>query len=116
MVGSRRGWSHGVQVRRRATNGPGDRRAGQVLFRRSCIRYEDDRKVCFVPEAGEEFFSQDDAHRLVCYTRVRKSSSGVLAHRRGTPVRDRTTPAPSDLWGCLILAVVGLPGQQGKEP
>ena len=25
----------------------------------------DDRKVCFVPEAGEEFFSQDDAHRLV---------------------------------------------------
>ena len=29
------------------------------------LRYEDDRKVCFVPEAGEEFFSQDDAHRLV---------------------------------------------------
>ena len=41
------------------------RRAGQVLIRRICIRYENGRKVCFVPEAGEEFFSQDDAHRLV---------------------------------------------------
>jgi hypothetical protein len=23
------------------------------------------RRVCFVPETGEEFFSQDDAHRVV---------------------------------------------------
>jgi hypothetical protein len=36
-----------------------------VLMRRICIRYEDGRKVCFVPEAGEEYFSQDDAHRVV---------------------------------------------------
>jgi hypothetical protein len=110
MGGSRRGWSHGVELRRRAKNDLGDRRASEVLIRRICVRYEDDRKVCFVPEAGEEYFSQDDAHRLVCCTRARKPSSGVLAHRRGTPVQDRTTPAPSDFWGCLILAVVGLPG------
>jgi len=62
---SRRGWSHGVQVRRRTTNGPGDRRASEVLIRRICLGYEDDRKVCFVLEAGEEFFSQDDVHRVV---------------------------------------------------
>jgi hypothetical protein len=30
-----------------------------------CVRYEDDRMVCFVPEAGEEFYSLDDAHRVV---------------------------------------------------
>jgi hypothetical protein len=61
----RRSWSHGVEVRRRTTNGSGDRRASEVLMRRISLRYEDDRKVCFVPEAGEEFFSQDDAHRVV---------------------------------------------------
>ena len=69
----RRSWSHGVEVRRRTTNGPGDRRASEVLIRRICLRYEDDRKVCFVPEAGEEFFSQDDAHRVVGM--LHKSSS-----------------------------------------
>jgi hypothetical protein len=37
----------------------------QLLIRRICVRYEDGRKVCFVPEAGEEFFSRDDAHRVV---------------------------------------------------
>ena len=110
----RRSWSHGVEVRRRTTNGPGDRRASEVLIRRICLRYEDDRKVCFVPEAGEEFFSQDDVHRLVgMLHKARKLSSGVLAHRRGTPVRDPTTPAPSDFWGCLILASVGLPRLPG---
>jgi hypothetical protein len=56
---------HGVEVSRRATNGPRDRRAAQVLIRRICVRYEDGRRVCFVPEAGEEVFSQDDAHRVV---------------------------------------------------
>jgi hypothetical protein len=65
MVGSKRGWSHGVEVRKRARGGPGDQRASQVLIRRICVRYEDGRRVCFVPEAGEEFFSQDDAHRVV---------------------------------------------------
>ena len=61
----RRSWSHGVEVRRRTTNGPGEQRASEVLMRHICVRYEDDRKVCFVPEAGEEFFSRDDAHRVV---------------------------------------------------
>jgi hypothetical protein len=64
MVG-RRTWSHGVRVRRRATNGTEEREASQVLIRRLCLRYEDGRKVCFVPEAGEEFFSRDDVHKLV---------------------------------------------------
>jgi hypothetical protein len=61
----RRAWSHGVDVKRRTTNGPGDRRASEVLLRRICVLYEDGRKVCFIPEAEEEFFSQDDAHRVV---------------------------------------------------
>jgi hypothetical protein len=65
MGSRRRSWSHGVEVRRRTTNGPGDRRASEVLIRRICLRYEDDLKVCFDPEAGEEFFSRDDAHRVV---------------------------------------------------
>ena len=65
MGSRRRTWSHGVDVMRRTTNGSGDRRAREVLMRRICIRYEDGRKVCFVPEAGEEYFSQDDAHRVV---------------------------------------------------
>jgi hypothetical protein len=65
MVNGKRGWSDGIDVRRRDWGGPGDRRPSQVLIRRICVRYEDDRKVCFVPEAGEEFFSQDDAHRVV---------------------------------------------------
>ena len=65
-MGRRRGGRfHGVEVKRRATNGPGDRRAAQVLIRRICVRYEDGRRVCFIPEAGEEFFSQDDANRVV---------------------------------------------------
>jgi hypothetical protein len=29
------------------------------------MRYEVGRRVCFIPEAAEEFFSQDDAHRVV---------------------------------------------------
>jgi hypothetical protein len=65
MVNGKRGWSDGIEVRRRDWGGPGDRRASQVLIRRICLRYEDDRKVCFVPEAEEEFFSQDDVHRVV---------------------------------------------------
>ena len=65
-MGRRRaGRLHGVEVKRRATNGPGNRRASRVLIRRICVRYEDGRKVCFIPEAGEEFFSRDDVHRVV---------------------------------------------------
>ena len=53
-MGRRRGAGqlHGVKVSRRATNGPGGRRASEVQIRRICIRYEDGRKVCFVPERG----------------------------------------------------------------
>ena len=29
------------------------------------MRYGDGRRVCFVPEAGKEFFSRDDVHRVV---------------------------------------------------
>ena len=36
-----------------------------MLIRRICIRYDDGRRVCFVPEAGEEFFSRDDVRRVV---------------------------------------------------
>jgi hypothetical protein len=56
---------HGVEVRKRPQGSPVDPRASEVLIRRICIRYEDGRRVCFVPEAGEEFFSRDDAHRVV---------------------------------------------------
>jgi hypothetical protein len=60
-----RNWSHGVEVRRRGGNGVGKPRAAEVLIRRICLRYEDGRRACFVPEAGEEFFSRDDVHRVV---------------------------------------------------
>jgi hypothetical protein len=66
MGGRRRtGQMHGVEVKRRATNGAGKRRAAEVLVRRICLHYEDGRRACFVPEAQEEFFSRDDAHRVV---------------------------------------------------
>lgn len=61
----RRGPFHGVEVSSRPTDGSGDRRTSEVLIRRICSHYEDGRKVCFIPEAREEFFSQDDAHRIV---------------------------------------------------
>ena len=61
----RRNWSHGVEVRRRDGNSVGKPRTAEVVIRRICLRYEDGRKVCFVPEAGEEFFARDDAHRVV---------------------------------------------------
>jgi len=43
----------GVEVRRRANNGAGDERAAGVRVRLICLRYEDGRRVCFFPEAGE---------------------------------------------------------------
>jgi len=60
----RRDWSHGVEVRRRGGNGEGKPRAADVLIRRIRLRYEDGRGT-FFPEAGEEFFSRDDVHRVV---------------------------------------------------
>jgi hypothetical protein len=64
-MGSRRGRLHGVAVTKRPQGSPVDPRASEVLIRRICIRYEDGRRVCFVPEAEEEFFSRDDVHRVV---------------------------------------------------
>lgn len=56
---------HGVEVSRRAADDSWDPVDGDVLIRRICVRYEDGGRVCFIPEAGEEFFSQDDAQRVV---------------------------------------------------
>jgi hypothetical protein len=65
-MGRRRaGRSHGIEVRRRGADDSWDPVAGEMLIGRICVSYEDGRKVCFVPEAGEEFFSQDEAHRVV---------------------------------------------------
>ncbi len=64
----RAGRLHGVEVRKRPEDSqslPGDPRASEVLIRRICVRYEDGRRVCFIPEAGEEYFSRDDVHRVV---------------------------------------------------
>ena len=55
----------GIEVKRRAKDSLDDRRSAEVLIRRICLRYEDGRRACFVPEAGEEFFSRDDVHRVV---------------------------------------------------
>jgi hypothetical protein len=60
-----RGRLHGVEVSRRATDSSWNPVASGLLIHRICVRYEDGRKVCFVPEAGEEFFSRDDVHRVV---------------------------------------------------
>ena len=59
---------YGVEVRKRPEDSkdlPGDPRASEVLIRRICLRYEDGRKVCFIPDAGEEFFSRDEVRRIV---------------------------------------------------
>ena len=61
----RRGQWHGVEVSRRAADDSWDPMTGAMLIRRICIRYEGGRRVCFVPEAGEEFFSRDDVRRVV---------------------------------------------------
>src|SRR3712207_7859191 len=52
------GWRGGP----RTEGGPG---AGGVLIRRVCVRYGDGRMTRFVPYAGQEFFSRDDAHGVV---------------------------------------------------
>jgi hypothetical protein len=50
------------------------------------MRYEDSKKVCFVPEAGEEFFSGDDVRRVVGMLHTaRRPLSGGRPGRGGTP-------------------------------
>jgi hypothetical protein len=46
--------------------------------------FEEGRGVCFVPEAGEEFFSRDDVRRVV--------GSWDVAHRLGGPRVGMTKP------------------------
>jgi hypothetical protein len=67
MGRKRGGRLHGVEVSRRAADGSWDPTAGEM--------HEDGRRVCFIPEAGEEFFSQDDAYRVVGLMR---SASNVV--------------------------------------
>jgi hypothetical protein len=90
-----------------------------VLMRRICVRYEDGRRVCFVPEAREKFFSRDDVHRVVGFLHgVRRPSNGVRRWRnsparRGFLARDPTTPVPSDNGSHAQDAPLGGPG--GRE-
>lgn len=65
MDGRRADRLHGVEVRRRAADESWNPVDGDVLIRRICIRYENGSRVCFIPEAGEEFFSRDDVRRVV---------------------------------------------------
>jgi len=52
--------------RHATTHETGGHKASEALMRRICVRYEDSsRRMCFIPESGEEFFSRDDAHRVV---------------------------------------------------
>ena len=64
-MSGRRGQLHGVAVRKRSQGSPVDPRASEMLIRRICIRYEDGRRVCFVPEAENEFSSRDAMRRVV---------------------------------------------------
>jgi hypothetical protein len=97
MGGGKGGRLQGIEVKRRAKNGPHDRRAAQVRIRRICLRYEGGRRVCFVPEAGEEFFSRDDAHRVVGMLHTGSEDiEGGWRYRRGSPEKARTTPEPYD--------------------
>ena len=60
--------------------------------------YEDGRRVCLVPEAGEEFFSQDDAHRVVGMLHIGSEALewGLVSPER-YPGTGPYEPAPSDL-------------------
>lgn len=88
-MGGRRNWSHGVNVRRRGGNGAGEPRTAEVLMRRICLRYEDGRRMCFVPEAGEEFFSRDDVHRVVGMLHGGSEALEWGQTLEGQPVADR---------------------------
>jgi hypothetical protein len=66
---------HGIEVRRQPTDGLGDPKASEVWLRRISVRYEDGRVISFVPEANQEYFSQDDAERVVGI--LRKSSAAL---------------------------------------
>ena len=94
-MGKRRDWSHGVRVERRTPHGAEDRGAGEVLIRRIRVRYGDGRRTRFVPGAGEEFFSRDEAHRVV----------GVL--HKGSETLE---------WGPVLKGESGAERQPGTGP
>ncbi len=66
---------HGITVRRKPTDGSGDPRVSEMSIRRVSVRYGDGRRMNFIPEAREEFFSQDDLQGVVGI--LRKSSSAL---------------------------------------
>jgi hypothetical protein len=95
---------HGVEVRKRPQGSPVDPRASEIPIRRICVGYDDGRRVCFVPEAGEEFFVRDAARRVVGMLHI-----GSEALEFGLTKRERypgtglcTTPAPYNLLGPSI--------------
>ncbi len=80
---------HGIKVSKRKVDGLGEPGASGVRIRRISVRYEDGRRTSFIPEAEEEFFSQDDAERVVGI--LRKSSSALEWGRmpEGYPTPER---------------------------
>lgn len=66
---------HGIEVSKRKADGLGNQRASGMRIRRISVRYEDGREMSFIPEAEEEYFSQDDAERVVGI--LHKSSSAL---------------------------------------
>ncbi len=67
---------HGIEVNKEP---PGDwgypRRTSAMWIARISVRYEDGRVLNFIPEAGEEVFSQDETRRLV---KVMRDSAATL--------------------------------------
>jgi hypothetical protein len=88
-MNSRRGWSHGVQVRRRVADDSWNPVAGEILIRRIRVRYDDGERVCSVPEAGEEPFSQDDAHRVVAMLHIGSEALEWDPALEGSPEPER---------------------------
>jgi hypothetical protein len=70
---------HGIEVRRRPTDGLGDPKASEVWLRRISVRYENGTVMSFVPEAKQEYFFQDEAERMVGI--LRKSSAWSKSSR-----------------------------------
>jgi hypothetical protein len=80
---------HGIKVRKRKADGLGDPGSSGVRIRRISVHYEDGRAMIFIPEVKEEYFSQDDAERVVGI--LRKASSALEWGRmpEGYPAPER---------------------------
>jgi hypothetical protein len=73
---------HGVEVSGRDGGGRG---ADGPRVRRVRVSHEDGGAACFVPERGEEFFTLDDAHRVV---EMLRAGSEVLEWGLASAQRD----------------------------